>query len=75
MVQLMNQCKCGNDEFITKPNSYDIYQIIEGNLEYQRCQLIEDELILYCRNCGKPYKESQGPTTNNSSKPTQKWKS
>jgi hypothetical protein len=46
-------CECGSTEFITKPNSYDIYELIEGELEYQRSEYIDDEIKYYCRDCSK----------------------
>lgn len=55
MEQLMNPCKCGSNEFVTKPNSYDVYRIADGRLEFQRSELVEDELVLFCRECGKRY--------------------
>ena len=49
-----SKCKvCGCDEFITTPNKYDIYKIINGKLEFQRSELIEDEIELFCRDCFK----------------------
>lgn len=46
-------CKCGSDEFITKPNQYDIYQIIDGKLEFIKSEFTWDEEKLYCRGCCK----------------------
>jgi len=57
MEKNMNLCKCGSKEFITAPNSYDVYKIIKDRLEYQKSQFIDDELVFYCRKCGKPTKE------------------
>ena len=56
----MNRCKCGINEFITKPNSYDVYQIVDGKLEYKNAESVNDKLILYCRECGElyPYEKS-----------------
>ena len=52
----MKKCKdCGSDEFITKPNSYEIHKIIDGKLCFQRNELINNDIKLYCRNCGKEY--------------------
>ena len=46
-------CKhCGNDkEFITQPNQYTIYKVINGELEYQKTELINEKCKLYCREC------------------------
>ena len=46
-------CKCGSNEFITKPNQYDVYQIIDSNLEFQNSEFIDDKEHIYCRDCGK----------------------
>lgn len=51
----MRPCKCGNEEFVTQPNRYDVYQIIDGRLEYQKSESVDDELAVYCRECGKRY--------------------
>lgn len=48
------KCKnCGCDEFITKPNKYDVYQFIDGKLEQIKSEMTNDEFKLYCRNCAK----------------------
>jgi hypothetical protein len=56
MEQNINPCKCGSTEFITAPNSYDVYELINRKLEFQRTELIEEELKLYCRECGEELK-------------------
>ncbi len=49
---MQSKCKvCGCDEFITNPNKYDIYKIINGKLEFQRSELIDDKIELFCREC------------------------
>lgn len=58
MKTTWNPCECGCSEFITQPNQYGIYEVIDGRLEFQRTELIDNELILYCRECSKEYKES-----------------
>jgi hypothetical protein len=45
-------CKCGSDEFVSKPNRYDVYQIVEGKLELTNSPFTEDEIKLFCRSCG-----------------------
>lgn len=48
------QCKkCGCKEFITQPNKYDVYEVINGLLQYVQTENIDDEDILYCRECGE----------------------
>ena len=49
-------CKCGSIEFISKPNRYDIYEIIENELILSDSPFIEDEIKLYCRECGDELK-------------------
>jgi hypothetical protein len=46
-------CKCGSVEFITKPNQYDVYQIIDKKLELTDTLSTEEELKLFCRECSK----------------------
>ena len=38
----------GNDEFITEPNKYDIYKAEEGKLEFQKAEIIQEAIKLYC---------------------------
>lgn len=49
----LNCNKCGCDEFISKPNRYDVYQIIEGRLQLIQSPFTEEEIKLYCRECGE----------------------
>jgi hypothetical protein len=51
-------CECGCIEFITTPNQYDLYEIFEGKLEFRRALSVDEETILYCRDCSKEYKLS-----------------
>ncbi len=53
----MRPCICGSEEFVTQPNRYDVYQIIDGRLEYQRSESVDDGLTVYCRECGKRYEK------------------
>lgn len=46
---------CGNDDFCTQPNSYDVYQIIQGLPQYIRSEMMLDEFRLYCRECGEQF--------------------
>lgn len=48
---------CGNDrEFITEPNSYEVYEVIDNQLEYRRNEIIDEDLKLYCRDCSEELK-------------------
>jgi len=49
----MKPCKCGSTEFITNPNSYEIYNIVDSELEFVKSEIIDDELKFYCRDCGE----------------------
>jgi uncharacterized protein YbaR (Trm112 family) len=51
----LRPCKCGSIEFITRPNQYDVYEIIDNNLELIRTEDTYEENILYCRECGDVY--------------------
>ncbi|MDR2126619.1 MAG: hypothetical protein LBP63_07305 [Prevotellaceae bacterium] len=48
--------KCGSTEFITQPNRYDIYEIMENKLTLIESPFIEDEIKLYCRQCSEELK-------------------
>lgn len=43
--------RCGTKEFVTKPNWYEVYEIIEGQLCYIKKELIDEKFEIYCRNC------------------------
>ena len=47
-------CKCGSVEFVTEPNQYDVYELIDGKLEFQHSEDV-DGIKLYCRECGKEF--------------------
>jgi len=57
MEQNIKPCICGSTEFITELNQYDVYELINGNLEFQRSEDVEDEIKIYCRECGKEFRE------------------
>jgi hypothetical protein len=59
MKKADKQCQCGSKEFITEPNSYDVYEVIDDKLEYQKTEMIEDEVKIYCRECGEEMKEER----------------
>lgn len=49
----MDNClTCGSGEFITQPNSYDIYTIESGQLILQRSEYTDEQIKLFCRECG-----------------------
>ena len=46
------KCKnCGSQEFITQPNRYDIYEIMDNKLSLSESAFIEEEIKFFCRNC------------------------
>lgn len=56
METTIEHCNCGSTEFISDLNSYDIYQIEDGKLCFQKSEPINEEIKLYCRDCCKEYK-------------------
>ena len=46
---------CGNYDFCTQPNSYDIYEIYEGKLVLVRSEDTYDEFKIYCRECSEEF--------------------
>lgn len=49
------QCKeCDCNEFVTKPNRYDVYESNESGLTMIRSEHTQEEDQLYCRNCSNP---------------------
>lgn len=53
MEKNIKPCKCGSVEFITKPNQYDVYQIIDNKLEFINALFTDEEIKLFCRECGE----------------------
>jgi len=52
----LKHCDCGSTEFITDLNSYDIYEIIDGELTFMHTEFIDNEEKYYCRKCGEELK-------------------
>ena len=45
---------CDNDkEFITQPNRYEIYCVVNDELQYQTEETTHEALRLYCRECSE----------------------
>jgi hypothetical protein len=61
----MKFCKCGSSEFTTKPNRYDIYKIMDDKLVLTDSPFLDDELKLYCRECGEELFESTNDMASN----------
>ncbi len=53
MFKQISICECGSNEFITKPNAYDVYQIIDDQIGFVGQEHLEENDLLYCRGCGK----------------------
>lgn len=51
----MKSCKCGSTEFISSPNSYDVFELVDGKLRFIRTEASEDETHVFCSKC---YKET-----------------
>jgi hypothetical protein len=49
----MKSCECGSTEFVSNLNSYDIFELVDGKLEFQRSEFIDDKKEIFCRECGK----------------------
>lgn len=47
----LNCKQCGSNEFVTKPNRYEIYQNIDGKLVLMESPFVNDEIKLFCRAC------------------------
>jgi len=56
MKKHIKPCLCGSTSLVTELNSYDVYEIVEGNLEFQKSELIDDAIKFYCRECGEEFK-------------------
>jgi len=48
-------CECGSDEFVTKPNAYDVYKVINGAVSFLTQEYVDETTLLYCRNCGREH--------------------
>jgi DNA-directed RNA polymerase subunit RPC12/RpoP len=42
---------CGSSEFVTKPNWYEVYETIDGKLDFIRKESTNEKTELFCRNC------------------------
>ena len=51
----MKPCKCGSTEFVSNLNSYDVFELVDGKLEFIRTESSEDEIHIFCSKC---YKEA-----------------
>lgn len=49
-------CTCGNTEFITQPNRYEVYEADGDYLVFQKDEDTDEKPVLRCRECGKKLK-------------------
>jgi hypothetical protein len=49
----MKSCKCSSTEFVTNPNSYGVFELVNGKLEFIRTESSEDEIHVFCSKCYK----------------------
>jgi hypothetical protein len=59
MERKIKSCQCGSKEFISEPNRYDVYEIIDGKLVLVDSPFIEDEIKIFCRECGEELKDAE----------------
>ncbi len=53
-------CKsCGNQEFITALNAYDVYEVIDKKLIKVETEHTDDEFKLFCRECSEELNTSE----------------
>ncbi|MCA6071197.1 MAG: hypothetical protein LE168_02230 [Endomicrobium sp.] len=52
----MKPCKCGSTEFVSNPNSYDVFELVVGKLEFIRMEFADEEEDIFCRECAKKIK-------------------
>ena len=58
-IKYIEPCECGETRIITELNSYDVYEVIDGKLEFQRAELINAEIKFYCSECGEEFEEKE----------------
>jgi hypothetical protein len=52
----MKSCRCGLAEFVTNPNSYDVFELVNGKLEFVKRESVNEKENIFCRKCGKKAK-------------------
>lgn len=53
MNKKIKSCKCGSIDFASLPNRYDVYQIIDGKLELINSPFTQEEIQVFCCECGE----------------------
>jgi hypothetical protein len=59
MEKNISPCNCGCTEFVTKPNQYEIYEILDGKLVLTHSEATDEETRLFCRGCAKELKNAK----------------
>jgi len=57
-TKYIEPCECGETRIITELNSYDVYEVIDGKLEFLRAEFIDGEKF-YCSDCGEEFEKKQ----------------
>lgn len=55
MKKKVKPCKCGSTDFVSLPNRYDCYEIIDGEFVLTESPFTNEEIKIFCRECGKEY--------------------
>ncbi len=48
---------CNSEDFVTKPNRYDLLEFVAGNFEVVKSEFTEEERRIFCRECGDEINE------------------
>lgn len=59
MEKIINPCICGCDVFISHPNQYEIYKILDGKLLFTHSETVDEQTKLFCRDCSKELKNAE----------------
>ena len=53
------KCKhCDSTEFITALHTYDVYGVVDGKLELQSTETVDNGFGLYCRECSEELEDA-----------------
>ncbi|MBI5572976.1 MAG: hypothetical protein HY919_00295 [Elusimicrobia bacterium] len=56
--------KCNSEEFVTKPNRYDILKLGDKKFDVVKSEFTEDKYKMYCRDCGSEIDEKSSMKKN-----------
>ena len=58
MKQAYSGCpRCNSEDFVTKPNRYDILKFVDGKFEIEKSELTGVEDRIFCRECSAEIEE------------------